>query len=229
MIAEDQYLLLWKGRQTGPFSADRIREKLYAGDINRMHQIHVDGRWQILDEYLEKLRETELEARRTEQQRTRESVTKRQFEAHPHEEHAKREDDPTPLSHLIPREAPPPPPAFHPSSTFSSALPLIDAEGSYGLDPHAPPFSSSQARTSGLAITALVMGLCNFIPFVNFFSWILALVFGHVALSQIKADQSLTGRGMAIAGLAITYFLLIVGITLITLSLAYNKPLPYHF
>jgi len=71
MTALDQYMLLWKGRQAGPFSIAQIREKLSAGDINRMHQIHVDGRWQILDDYLEKLRGVDLETKRSEQQELR--------------------------------------------------------------------------------------------------------------------------------------------------------------
>ena len=61
--------------------------------------------------------------------------------------------------------------------------------------------SEAPARTSGMAIAALVMGLCNFVPYLNFVTWILALVFGHVALSQMKRDPELGGRGMALAGL----------------------------
>jgi len=210
MIAADQYLLLWKGRQTGPFSIGQIREKLLAGDINRMHQIHVDGRWLILDEYLEKLRQADLEAKRAEEQQTREAETKRQFEAQLNEERAKRQEERPSFSGLIP-QAPP------------FGLTSVNPFGS-GM-----PFPSPQPRMSGFAITALVMGVCNFIPFVNFVSWILALVFGHIALVQMKADESLNGRGLAIAGLVITYFLLVVATTIVVLCLANNKPLPVHF
>ena len=221
MIAEDQYLLLWKGRQSGPFSVGQIREKLLAGDISRMHQINADGRWQILDEYMEKLRGAELEVRRAEQQKMREAEVKRQFEA-------PSNDDRGSLSHLIPREAPPPPP-FQPGSASAPGSTFDRSQNASGAGAPPPPFPVSQSRMSGFAITALVMGLCNFVPFVNFASWILALVFGHIALSQMKVDDSLKGRGIAIAGLVITYFLLVVAITVVLLCLANNRPLPFQF
>jgi hypothetical protein len=73
------------------------------------------------------------------------------------------------------------------------------------------------------------MGICNFIPYFQSVSWILALVFGHIALSRTNRDESLKGRGMAIAGLAITYFLLLMGLAFIALTLANHKKLslPY--
>ena len=51
---ESQYMLLWKGLQSGPFSLAVIREKLGAGEISRMHQVNFNGRWIVLDEFLEK-------------------------------------------------------------------------------------------------------------------------------------------------------------------------------
>ena len=227
-MAEEQYLLLWKGRQIGPFNAGQIREKLSAGDINRMHQINVGGRWQILDDYLEKLRGTESEVRRAEQQEAREAEIKRQFEARSNEESARPGEERSALSHLIPRDASPPPP-FQPGSALPAGSPFGKFHDPPGSEAPHPPFPVSQSRTNGFAIAALVMGLCSFIPFVDFVSWILALVFGHIALTQMKGDESIKGRGMAITGLAITYFFLVVVITFVVLCLANNKPLPIRF
>ena len=49
---------------------------------------------------------------------------------------------------------------------------------------------------------------------------ILAVIFGHVALSQIRKDQSIQGRGMAVAGvvlgwvgLGVLLIVLIVGVS----------------
>jgi hypothetical protein len=56
------------------------------------------------------------------------------------------------------------------------------------------------------------MSLLNLVPGLNLVTWILALIFGHVALSNIKHDSTLEGRGMAIAALVITYALLGLGI-----------------
>ncbi len=57
-------------------------------------------------------------------------------------------------------------------------------------------------RTSGLAIASMVLG----IVWLLWLGSILAVIFGHVALSQIKRSAgALTGRGMAIAGLILGY------------------------
>jgi hypothetical protein len=59
--------------------------------------------------------------------------------------------------------------------------------------------------TSGMAIASLVLSLCFFIPFVNFVHWLLALIFGHIALVQIKRNPAIGGRGLALAGVIISY------------------------
>ena len=56
-------------------------------------------------------------------------------------------------------------------------------------------------RTSGLAIASMVVG----IVWVYWIGSILAVIFGHVSLSQISRDETLRGRGMAIAGLVLGY------------------------
>lgn len=48
-------------------------------------------------------------------------------------------------------------------------------------------------RTSGLAVASLVLGILGI--------WILAVIFGGIAISQTGKDPNLSGRGMAIAGL----------------------------
>lgn len=73
--------------------------------------------------------------------------------------------------------------------------------------PTTPPFAPQAApprRTSGLAVTALVLGLVGLV--VSWFTFavpsILAMIFGGVALWQTSKD-GLGGRGMAIAGFAL--------------------------
>ena len=67
--------------------------------------------------------------------------------------------------------------------------------------------------------------MCGFIPYVNFISWIFALLLGHIALVQIDRNAALTGRWMAITALAITYFLLLAGITYATLMIYHGRTL----
>ena len=97
---------------------------------------------------------------------------------------------------------PPPPPGYGggppPPPTFPSVQP--------GLQPQ---------RTNGLSIASLVLGILS-IPLVCSYGIvaILAIVFGHVALSQIKRSMGAqSGRGMAIAGLVCGY----IGLALVVL------------
>ena len=70
-----------------------------------------------------------------------------------------------------------------------------------GLEPMAPsPVSGpvTPEKTSGLAIASLIFGLL----FLFFPLSIVAIVFGHISLSQIKKSAGrLGGKGLAIAGL----------------------------
>jgi hypothetical protein len=60
-----------------------------------------------------------------------------------------------------------------------------------------------QARkTNGLAVTSMILGIL----WLCWLGSILAVLFGHVGLSQIKKSQGTqTGRGFAIAGLVLGY------------------------
>jgi uncharacterized membrane protein len=64
-------------------------------------------------------------------------------------------------------------------------------------------------------VSALVLGIVGFF----FVTAILAVVFGHVALSQIKRSfGAVTGRGMAIAGLVLGYLWLVFFVVFIVLG-----------
>jgi type IV pilus assembly protein PilA len=70
--------------------------------------------------------------------------------------------------------------------------------------PGQPPAAGSPvpAQTSGKAIASLVLGLLSF----SFLAAIPAVVFGHLALSEIKKSAGrIQGQGMAIAGLVLGY------------------------
>lgn len=71
---------------------------------------------------------------------------------------------------------------------------------------------------NGIATAGFVLAVCAvalvWVPFVNFILWVLGLVFSGIGYSRAKAPGS-TGRGLAIAGLAITlggFVLLILGL-----------------
>jgi hypothetical protein len=85
-----------------------------------------------------------------------------------------------------------------------------------------PPPGPPAPRTNGLAIASLVLGVialpgsfgcCCF--GLEFVPAVLAAIFGHVALSQIKRSQGqMDGRGMAIAGLVCGYAALAIGVAI---------------
>lgn len=60
---------------------------------------------------------------------------------------------------------------------------------------------------NGIATAGFVLAVCAvalvWVPFVNFILWVLGLVFSGIGYSRAKAPGS-SGRGLAIAGLAIT-------------------------
>ncbi|HEX5586317.1 MAG TPA: DUF4190 domain-containing protein [Acidimicrobiia bacterium] len=71
-----------------------------------------------------------------------------------------------------------------------------------------------RVRTNGLAIAALVSGLL----FITMIGAVLAVVFGHIALGQIKRSRGWQrGGGMAVAGLVLGYAgLAVIGIAILS-------------
>jgi len=104
---------------------------------------------------------------------------------------------PLPSNVPPPPSAPPPPPPPPPAAPGWSA-----PAGSYGY--------VRPTRTNGFAVASMVLGIL----WLYWLGSILALVFGYIALSQIKnSEGTQSGRGMAIAGIVLGY----VGVALIAL------------
>lgn len=83
----------------------------------------------------------------------------------------------------------------------------------YGpYDPYQPPahppavqhhyYGAPAPPTNGMATASMVLGLCGFVTCG--LTSILAVIFGHVAQSQIKRTGE-GGQGMAVAGLILGY------------------------
>jgi len=62
---------------------------------------------------------------------------------------------------------------------------------------------SETAKTCGLAVTSMILGISGFSMFVVFgITWIIGLIFGIIALNKItKSDGRLKGKGWAITGI----------------------------
>jgi len=104
-----------------------------------------------------------------------------------------------------------------PEATFPpevSAAPEATAETATvsPLPETPPPFTGYNAttappRTSGLAIASLVCSLASLVTCVG---WLPGIICGHMARSRMHRDSSLKGKGLATAGLAIGYFILML-------------------
>jgi Domain of unknown function (DUF4190) len=73
------------------------------------------------------------------------------------------------------------------------------------------PAQAAASSTNGFAIASLI---CSVLAFLTCFTAVLGIIFGHVALSQIKRSGE-GGRGLAIAGLIVGYLGILLFVVLI--------------
>jgi hypothetical protein len=105
-------------------------------------------------------------------------------------------------------------PATHPRFNPSSLM---------NMPPPVP--APSVKSTSGLAIAALICGILSIIGGALFIiPFLLAIIFGHIALAQCNRDPEVGGKGLAIAGLAMGYAsILLFGLMAAMAIPAFNK------
>jgi type IV pilus assembly protein PilA len=88
------------------------------------------------------------------------------------------------------------------------------------------PPTFPQQRTSGMAITSMILGISSVLGgALLLIPPVLAVIFGHISLSKCKKDPALGGRGMGIAGLVMGY-VAIVPALLFTLGLFSAMAIP---
>jgi hypothetical protein len=97
---------------------------------------------------------------------------------------------------------------------------------------------SKPTRTSGMAITSMILGISGFSMFGVFgITWIIGLVFGILAFNKIgKAGGQIKGKGLAITGIAtsaagLALFLTVIGVLLFVNSattLSLHRKLMMH-
>lgn len=73
-----------------------------------------------------------------------------------------------------------------------------------GMAPQ-PPMMIGPPKAPGISIAALVLGIVSVcVPYVNFVTMILAIVFGVIGINKANRDPTTVGgKGMAIAGLVL--------------------------
>ena len=81
-------------------------------------------------------------------------------------------------------------------------------------------------KSSGMAIASLVLGVCSLFLFWTLIVPILAIIFGFVALKEIKYNRELVGKKMAIWGIVLGFLifaLIILMVILLNLSFSYLR------
>src|SRR5690606_20550389 len=94
------------------------------------------------------------------------------------------------------------------------AGPGYAAPASYGYPAPGYPVAPPPAPTNVMAVLALIGGIGG-LTLLPLLASIAGVVFGHIALTQIRRDPALGGRGMALTGLILGYiglFFAVLGI-----------------
>jgi hypothetical protein len=174
--------LRWKGQVTGPHTLEDIRGLLATGEVSRMHQIEHGGMWRPLDEFL---RETEeSESARAMASARQDELDRRRMERELADERIRTAALEQQFAWLQEKQ-----------SRQSEKVRVIP-----------------KRRTSNLAVAAFVVSFCSFIPYVNFVSWIPALILAHAALAEMDRDPNLDGRSLAQGAIVISCTFLVLGV-----------------
>lgn len=99
-----------------------------------------------------------------------------------------------------------------PAAPSAPALPVEPVIPAATVAGNAIPAPVAAGKTNGFAITSLVLSILGLICCTSLLFNILAVVFGHLALSQIKKNPNQGGKNLATAGLIIGYIGLVLGI-----------------
>jgi hypothetical protein len=174
--------LRWKGQVTGPHTLEDIRALLAAGEVSRMHQIEHAGQWRSLDEFLRESEESER-AHAAEFAR-QDELDRRRIERELADERIRTA-------------------ALEQQFAWLQEKQARDREKVQTI---------KKRKTSNLAVAAFVVSFCSFIPYVNFISWIPALILAHAALAEMDRDRNLDGRALAQGAIVISCTFLVLGV-----------------
>jgi hypothetical protein len=108
--------------------------------------------------------------------------------------------------------------------TFLGLLP----EFANAFPPHPPVIATPMRarKTNAFALAGLICGILSWVCCCGFPMNVLGLIFSLVALSQINRHPEINeGRGVAIAGLALSLVNLLLGLGMAAWSFAFNPPI----
>ncbi len=218
------YLIRLRGQQQGPFSAEQLQKLASRGRFSRSYEVSADDgtSWQRAEAFPELF--PKLPPRRSEPAPAAAPAdTPAPAAEQPGEEwfytHAGAELGPVPVGELkrliglgqVVAE----------DHVWTEGMDYWQRvrdvpELARQLTPAAQPISGAP-RTAPMAVASFILGLlgCTLIGSV------LAIVFGHIALSQIRQSQGkLGGKGLAITGLILGYLVIVPAVIVAIVVLA---------
>jgi len=219
-MKEEKYFLRWRGTISGPYILPVLKDMLEAGKVTKHHQISADQQsWMPIMNVLSaappqsrsgKEDTAFLQATQSSDKMAQAMPVNNSAEMPNISESIDLKQHQEPQSHslrLTKNHWEPEPPSF-PVMQQDIAPPALNIQNAVAV-----PISQ---RTSGLAVASLVLGilgvLFGWLCFGLVFS-ILAIVFGHVACSQVNRQPAgLTGKGMAITGFILGYVSIVTSI-----------------
>lgn len=96
--------------------------------------------------------------------------------------------------------------SWKPSSKFEELVESLQSKAQLPKVPQEPMYTH---HTNGFAITSLVLGIMSILGgamYLGIFTGIPGVIFGHLSINQInKSPEPQSGKGMAIAGLIMSY------------------------
>lgn len=115
------------------------------------------------------------------------------------------------------------PPIPETASSIPAAAPAAPAAAVTPAAPAPAPAILAEGKTNGFAITSLVLSIIGLVCCQAIVLNIGAVVFGHLALSQIAKNPALKGKNLALAGLIIGYIGLALGIVVLIFNIFYGQ------
>lgn len=201
MTESDQdYYLSWRNQITGPFTMDQIHQQLRRREISTLYKIQVNGNWESLRSYLATHKSNKEKDRLEEAAMQKQRIEREQLELNQLREerdHEIRVADSVKQNQQVT------------STPVQSAAAIpIDQEGSK-RDDYEEDVQNGSRRSSfsgrGLGIASFVLSLFFFIPVLNLICFILALIFGHLALSQTPSSRRKDENALPWFGVSFTY------------------------
>lgn len=177
-INKQQWLLSWQGGITGPHSLREIQTLLKLGKVHSLYRIQVEGEWILLRD---RFADLEQKAREAEGKKADRLPVRSPAAGSGHAE-------PIPAAIFVPDEEP------------------WELGKTTGHSPQSGSGDGSEiVESKGIAIASFVLSLFFFVPFLNGITWLLSLIFGHLALSQTSEKNRSGPAVLAWIGLWLSY------------------------